>query len=130
MNSLNLQPLAATKATSSGLSLKPNRDTGRGKEGNLADRLSGRRRLAVVEHVQEHVLLVVRVHDAQVRCDRRGSEPELSRHVEVEALGRGQARAIPCAAQELILRSTTTLSEGVGARIVHATHDLADDVGV
>src|SRR5881394_3037440 len=53
--------------------LKANRDTGRGENGELGDRLSRWRRFRVIENVQKHVLRVVRVHDAQVRRDRRSS---------------------------------------------------------
>src|ERR1041384_3894609 len=64
--------------------LELNRDTGRREEGELADRLPRRRALCIVEHVQKHVLRLVRVDDAQVRSDRHPGEPGFAAGAEDE----------------------------------------------
>src|SRR5439155_531179 len=110
--------------------LKPNRDTGRREQGKLRDRLPRRRAPGVVEYVEEHVLCVVRVHDAEVRRDRHSPHAKTARHVDVEPLRRGETRAVARAADELRLAAAATRAVGIGARIVDTTDELTDDIGV
>src|SRR3982751_4181016 len=93
--------MAANATTAAAPRLKANRDTGRRKNGELGDRLSCRRRFRVVEHVQENVLCVVCVHDAEIRRDRRAAHAICTSHVHVEALSARQPRAVAWTAHEL-----------------------------
>src|SRR5262245_14160394 len=85
----------ATTATAPMTRLEANGDTGGGEKGEWGDRFARRRCLPVVEHVQEDILRVVRIHDAQERGDRRASNVVGTSHVEVEPLRRRQSGGIP-----------------------------------
>src|SRR5437773_7055636 len=68
------QAARKTMAAAARAALELDRDTERWQKGKLGHALPGRRCVRVIEDVEKHVLRVVGVHDAQVRCDARAAE--------------------------------------------------------
>src|SRR5436190_24232504 len=67
----------------------------------LGDRATRRAISGVVVPIDEHVLRIVDVHDAQVWRERRSAIEQLARHIQVEAMGGREARTVVCRAELL-----------------------------
>src|SRR5438309_1350869 len=100
-----------------------NRDTRGREQGKLGDRLTRRRTFRVVKDVDEHVLRIVRVDDAEEWRDRGSAYLVLSCHIQIEALCCRETRSVPRTPDELRLASAASRTICVEAGIVYPSHD-------